>query len=183
MTLEHVWIRFSEESNALDYLEKTVEFIERVEANPTDWKWVLLALHGALYGFMICSLKGTDHANVLEPKRKPPRLISFPEALRRCQESSRMLMLCHSKVLTLSDEQKQSLDYIHDIFRNSFAHYQPRLWSIEAQGMPGIVSDGLDIVLFLGTEANNYARFSTEKVKGLVNEAKARLDGLKEICK
>jgi hypothetical protein len=63
MTEEYV--RFSEESNALDYLEKTVEFIRRVDTNPTDWKWVTLSLHGALYGFMICALKGTDPDRVV----------------------------------------------------------------------------------------------------------------------
>ena len=30
------------------------------------WKWVCIALHGALYGFGICAIKGTDDSSVLE---------------------------------------------------------------------------------------------------------------------
>ena len=70
------WARFSEESNALDYLLKTVEFISRAQATPTDWKWVIISLHGALYGFMICALKGTDPDNVMREVRDGKHLIS-----------------------------------------------------------------------------------------------------------
>ena len=43
--------RFPEESNAIDYLEKTVVFIKAAKDNPQEWKWVSIAIHGALYGF------------------------------------------------------------------------------------------------------------------------------------
>jgi hypothetical protein len=46
---------FTEEANALNYLEKTISFIKNTEGNPLDWKWVMLAIHGALYSFMICA--------------------------------------------------------------------------------------------------------------------------------
>src|SRR5450759_2585337 len=139
------YVQFSEESNALDYLVKTIEFIRHVEANPTDWKWVILSVHGALYGFMICALKGTNPDNVqVRNKKGESRLITFGEALKRCQAQAYMLMTVNSKTLQVSPDQERSIGFIQEHFRNAFAHYQPHLWSIELHGMPEIVMNGLD---------------------------------------
>ena len=172
------WARFSEESNALDYLLKTVEFISRAQATPTDWKWVIISLHGALYGFMICALKGTDPDNVMREVREGKHLISFGEALMRCQDPAFMNMLDSSRILELSDDQKESLRFIQRVFRNQFEHYAPRLWSIGLHDMPRIVWDGLDVVRFLALESSNYAHFNNadrEQIESLITEAKAVL--------
>ena len=167
MTEEYV--RFSEETNALDYLEKTVEFIRRVETNPTDWVWVILSLHGALYGFMVCALKGTDPDRVtFENKHGEKRLVSFARALEWCQEPNRMNMTTESKVLCLSSDQKRSLDLIQEHLRNAFAHYQPCLWSIALHGMPEIVIDGLEVTRFLSLETGNYMHLTVQQCKHIV---------------
>ena len=171
--IEPKYARFSEESNALDYLEKTVEFIHRAETNSTDWKWVILSLHGALYGFMICALKGTDPARVVVYTKKRERLISFGKALEWCQDPRYMNMTSESQVLRLSQGQKRSLDLIQEHFRNSFAHYQPSLWSIELHGMPEIVIDGLEVTRFLSLESGNYTHLTVEagkRIEALVAE-------------
>jgi hypothetical protein len=165
------YTRFSEEWNALDYLEKTVEFIHRAEKYPTDWKWVIVSLHGALYGFMICALKGTDPDRVLaREKKSTTRLISFKKALEWCQDSDHMIMTTASKVLLVSERQERSLDDLHSQFRNSFAHYQPCLWSIELHGMPQMVIDGLEVTRSVALESGNYM--------WLTDEARMRIDGL-----
>jgi hypothetical protein len=177
--IEAEYVRFTEESNALDYLEKTIEFIRRVEANPTDWKWVIIALHGALYGFLICALKGTNPDNVVVRNKKgESRLISFAEALKRCQDQSYMVMTVNSKTLQVSPSQKRSIGFIQEHFRNAFAHYQPCLWSIELHGMPKIVMDGLDVVGFLSLETGNYTHLTTEErssIEALVAQGKELL--------
>jgi len=173
------WARFTEESNALDYLVKTVEFLGRAQATPTDWKWVIISLHGALYGFMICALKGTNPDNVMRKVREEKRLISFGEALQRCQDPAFMNMLASSRILELSDDKKDSLRFIREEFRNPFEHYAPRLWSIGLHGMPRIVWDGLDVVSFLALEASNYAHFNTAdrvRIESLIKEGKAVLE-------
>jgi hypothetical protein len=95
------YVNFTEESNSEDYLEKAVGFIKTAGDNPLDWKWVILATHGALYGFMICVLKGTDpDSNVCSTTQVGHRkLIDFREALKRCQDSSRMSFSGFTKVL------------------------------------------------------------------------------------
>jgi hypothetical protein len=59
MQIEPQWLSLSEETNALDYLEKAHLFILKIEVEAISWKWVILALHGALYGFAISALRGT----------------------------------------------------------------------------------------------------------------------------
>jgi hypothetical protein len=164
------YITFSEEWNALDYLKKTVEFIHRAEKYPTDWKWVIVSLHGALYGF-IFALKGTDPDRVLvRDKKGVPRLISFKKVLEWCRDPAHMIMTTASKVLLVSERQKRSLNDLHSHFRNSFAHYRPCLWSIELHGMPQMVIDGLEATRSIGLESGNYM--------WLTDEARARIDGL-----
>ncbi|HWR90533.1 MAG TPA: hypothetical protein VN260_09745, partial [Dissulfurispiraceae bacterium] len=77
-------MRLTEETNALDYLEKAASFIRETEQNGLAWKWVVLALHGALYGFAICASQGTNYENVTKVTKKGERkLISFDKALQR----------------------------------------------------------------------------------------------------
>ncbi len=170
------YVRFSEESNALDYLEKTVEFIRRVETSQTNWKWVILSLHGALYGFMTCALKGTDPDRLaFKDKYGKKRLISFGKALEWCQDPNQMNMTTESKALRLSVDQKRSLDLIQEQFRNAFVHYQPCLWSIELHGMPRVVIDGLEVVQFLSLETGNYMHLTAEQcehIETLVREGR-----------
>lgn len=120
------YARFSEESNSIDYLEKAVSFMKNAE-KPEDWKWAVLAVHGALYGFMICTLKGSSPDNVSTGKG---RLISFNEALKRCQDTACMNLGGFTKVLRISQDQRRALCRLHSDFRNQFVHYNPTLLSI-----------------------------------------------------
>ncbi len=239
------WLRFTEETNALDYLEKAYFFIQETENNHTAWKWVILSLHGALYGFAICALKGTNPERVTDFKRKNKRthklsnlpreineqgfpenikikynpskeqlefkgamsgderrlllrlsrdeayqeainrlylnyqfLISFPEALSRCQNSNYMRMTIMSKVLQLTREQKESINALKNEFRNKFEHYKPTAWSIEIHGMPQIAIDVLNVIRFLALETGNYTRLNQSqirKVKSFVFQSKKLL--------
>jgi hypothetical protein len=63
---KEAWWRLNEKKNALDYLEMSVRSLTEVERTHWAWKWVCIALHGALYGFGICAIKGTDDSSVLE---------------------------------------------------------------------------------------------------------------------
>ena len=81
--LQPKFIRFTTETNALDYLERAGEFIAQVESNPRAWKWVILCLHSALYGFAISACKSTDSESVVKTTKKGKRhLISLDDALK-----------------------------------------------------------------------------------------------------
>jgi hypothetical protein len=170
------WLRFTEETNAVDYLEKAVSYMRESGKSPTAWKWVVLALHGALYGFAICACRGTNSHSVSKPNRKGGRhLISFPSALRRCQDSGHMQMTVTSRCLQLTAEQEEATTKLHEVFRNSFVHYRPVAWSIELHGQPNLAIHVLDIIRFLALDSGNYVhlnRSQVRKVKSLVFQGK-----------
>lgn len=176
MKIEGKFLRLSEEENALDYLRKAHDYISQTGKNVIAWKWVILALHDALYGFAICALKGTNSARVTyQTKRGEVRLISFDEALKRCQDSGWMHLTAESKHLQLSDQQKQSIRQLQKTFRNSFVHFIPKGWSIEIHGFPQIAMDILDVIRFLGLDTGNYVNFNKaqmKKVKSSVFQSK-----------
>ena len=63
---KETWWHIDEKNNALDYLEMSVRSLMEVERTPWAWKWVCIALHGALYGFGVCALQGTNYESVIE---------------------------------------------------------------------------------------------------------------------
>jgi hypothetical protein len=165
------WLRLSEEKNALDYLEHAATFIRQTSDDVMAWKWVIIALHGALYGFAIAACRGTDSQSVVTKKGK---LIGFWEAMERCQDPHWMKMLVHSKHLELGKSQKDSIDLLKSIFRNEFEHFKPKGWSIEIHGMPQIAIDVLEVIRFLALETNTFVQLSEEEdvnIKTLVENS------------
>jgi hypothetical protein len=154
------WLRFTEETNALDFLEKATKFIGDVERDRRAWKWVVLCLHGALYGFAVCACKGTDYQNVVVRNRKgEERLISFDSALERCEN------LVNGHPLVLSTPQRNSLRRLKQDLRNNFEHYVPRGWSIEIHGMPQIAFDVLEVIRFLAIETGTCFHLNQSQIK------------------
>jgi hypothetical protein len=145
-------IRFTEEENALDYLERAYEALQRLRRQPQQWKWVIIGIHGALYGLAICVLKGTNWENVTRgPKQK---LIAFDEALDRCQRLESMGFYAQSKPLQATTEQKDSIRFLK-ARRNQIEHYVPKRWLIEAHELTVTTIDALDVIRFLALESGN----------------------------
>ena len=177
------YLRLSEETNALDYLERAYFYIQQVEKHVLAWKWVVLALHGALYGFAICACQGTNPDNVTyKTKKGIERLISFSEALKRCQDPNWMNMTIMSKHLKLTDQQRKSISKLKRRFRDAFEHYIPKGWSIEAHGMPQITIDVLEVIRFLALETGNYVHLNQtqkKRIKSIVYQSKRLLKNSK----
>lgn len=171
------YIHFTEETNSVDFLEKVYYFVKRVEEHPNDWKWVIISLHDALYGFAICALKGTNDLNVTyQDKNGRKNLISFGEAIKRCQDSSFMTWLSSSKTLQLNEYQVWAIKKLHEEFRNHFEHYQPIIWSIEIHGFPDMTVAILDIIKFLSTGSGNFMHLSKTQIRKIKsNIFKSRL--------
>ncbi|MGG1400571.1 hypothetical protein ABE288_22515 [Bacillus salipaludis] len=60
-------LRTNELENAIDYLEKALYHFNNRE-DKYWFKWSMISLHGALYGFGVCAVKGTNTERVLEMK-------------------------------------------------------------------------------------------------------------------
>lgn len=166
------WLIFTEETNALDYLIKVEEFVKQSITDIKAWKWVVLSLHGALYGFAISACKGTDYTNVTKRTKKgKERLITLSEALKICQDPNWMGTLYGGIALKLTDSQKGSIRILKETLRNKFEHYIPRGWSIEIHGLPHITIDILAIIRFLTVETIRYQHLNQSqrrKIKSIV---------------
>ena len=173
------WLRFTAETNALDFLERAGEFIQQTESDIKAWKWVVLALHGALYGFAISACRSTDYENIIRRTKKGvERLISLDDALRICQDGEWMGTLYGGKSLELSDSQKDSIRMLKKSLRNNFEHYVPKGWSIEIHGLPRIAMDVLDVIRFLSVETFRYQHLNQSqrrRIKSIIYQNKRLL--------
>jgi hypothetical protein len=116
--IKEKYLRLTEESNALDYLERAGQFIKEAATDPKAWKWVILSLHGALYGFAISAGKDSDYQSVIKiTKKRYERLITLDEALSMCQDDKWMGTLYGGSALILTASQKDSIRRLKESLR------------------------------------------------------------------
>lgn len=173
------YLRLTEETNALDYLEKAGEFIRQTLTDRRAWKWVVLSLHGALYGFAIAACRGSDYQSVVKVTKKGhKRLITLDEALDMCKDTKWMGTLYGGLPLSLSGSQEDSIRHLKETFRNNFEHYIPGCWWIELHGIPRLLMDVLDIIRFLAVETfrgQHLTQTQRKKIKSIVFQSKRLL--------
>ena len=170
------YVRITDGSHSINYLEKAVSFIESAATKPGDWVWAVLAVHGALYGFMICNVKGTDSDSVCTGEKKK-RLINFNEALERCQDPAYMNYGGFTKVLELSENQKRALRELSG-FRNEFVHYKGAFWSIPEAALRGTLMHAWDVLHAVREMGCFYPRFEPGdggRIAALVTKGKGLL--------
>lgn len=168
-------VDFDEETNALDYLDRSVRFLREVEAGDVGaWKWVAIALHGAVYGFAVAAARGTDwHRVTYEKKDGTRRLLNLDRVLGLCENPQHMKMLVHSKPLVMTDAERKAVHDLSKDVRNEFEHFIPKGWVIHVHGLPLRVFLVLKVAKFLALETNTYVRTDDawrERIGDLVQE-------------
>lgn len=164
-SISPIYWELDEKHNALDYLEMGMRCLMEVEWNPWAWKWVCIALHGALYGFAVCAVRGTSNIGLTyETKDGHPRLKNFDAILRMCQDDECMRQYDYSKTLTLDEDQKEAINFLKNELRNSIEHFVPMTWLIEIHGLPKMVSSYFEIIEFLALDSGNVWLEEHEKV-------------------
>jgi hypothetical protein len=143
------WYRTDERENAIESLEQAARFYRsRLKHR---WKWLMIALHGALYGFAVSAVRGTDPDRVMRGQN----LISPREALIRCQSDAYMLQYIHSARLQLSDEEKEAVAKLLNWIRDNLLHFKPHLWSIEIEWLSFILKHSTRVIRFLALGSGN----------------------------
>ena len=123
--LENSVMDINDKGNAIDYLTMATRALVELRHNPYAWKWALISLHGAIYGFAVCAVKCSNGGrNVFDEKKD--RLLSFWDVIKICQDEKWMNRYTIAKPLVLSDEQKKALEYLCND-RNNMAHFPPNL--------------------------------------------------------
>lgn len=137
MTAPANWLRLDERSNAMDNLSMCERFLTTLP-DPIRWKWVIVALHQALYGYAVAAVQGTNASSVLtDPENHQSNLISIWEALRRTKD--RANLWGGTAPLVTTEEEWKAVERVVSEFRNGFEHFRPMSWSIEVSGMPDLV--------------------------------------------
>jgi hypothetical protein len=163
------WLRVREETNALDYLNQAHYFITLTPHDRLAWKWVIIALHGAVYSFAVCTSKGTDYTNVTVGGNGR-KLIGFDDAVARCKQR----VYLASKPLATTPAQDKSITKLKQL-RNKFLHYIPTAWSIEMHGLPQIAVDVLDVIRFMVVDTGatfHFNRSQMKQFKSLIHQSK-----------
>ncbi|PYX60555.1 MAG: hypothetical protein DMG76_02180 [Acidobacteria bacterium] len=145
------YYRTDEKENAVDFLEVAATFY--AGNHPHKWKWLTISLHGALYGFAVLAIRGTDPDRVSKGKNK--KLIGLWEVLKRCQDDAYMLQYSGSRRVDVSHDENLAIKKLSAEFRNNFEHFMPKLWSIEVSGFPAIVGHVCRVISFLAFESGN----------------------------
>lgn len=171
------YIIFNEENNAIDYLEKASYFIQEAKHDPYYYKWVIISLFNALYGFAVCAARGTNNELISNTNKKGWNYLkTFDEIIELCQNKEYMNMTIYSKPLTLSSNQIDSIRVLKNELRNSFEHFTPKTWIIEIRLITQIIPDIVDIISFLALNSGNYVLLNEIKknyVKELLERTKA----------
>lgn len=173
--MAETWLRLNEVENAVDNLEMTVHFLTHLPGQ-TKWKWAVIGLHQALYGFLVSALRGTDGRVLLQPSRgsaKEPRLISIWEALERMQNAD-SFPRTNAVPLALSPQQREAIDWLIKRLRNEFEHFRPMAWSIETSGMPKILSEVADVIEHVALRSNAIT-YGSEEMEECVRRSLERL--------
>ncbi|PGY51506.1 hypothetical protein [Priestia megaterium] len=188
---EQIVYRTDELENAIDYLEQAANFFENVE-NPHRFKWLMISLHGALYGFGVCAIKGSRSfhnvikdidMNAKKVKAKKAELESLFSEFDFDLDS--MLALNVSQLISIWTvlDRCKSEDYMqrfvhskvlqttsqqnHAIkklieYRNQLAHFKPSAYGITGNYEKDIIMPVVDVISFLALESNNINYYNDE---------------------
>jgi hypothetical protein len=163
-----IWFRTNEFEEAILSLEKVAESSKLILEDPSQWRWVVVALHNAVQGFMVLALRGSNNLAVLSPKSasewmeayqnsttypKNEKLDTFLNLYKKIK-GDRMIQFGYSKKFAPQGSQGWSIKKLNQL-RNEFIHFIPKGWSLELSGMPQICVDCLDIISFLGWDSGN----------------------------
>jgi len=163
------YLRIDNIESAVDSLLRAEEHIKKVGENIFHWKWTIICLQNSLYIFALTVAAGSNSESV---KKKNGHVIDFIEAVKRCIG---LKYFVFASPLQLSHDQKNSILWLHEHFRNKLEHFQPNQhWSISLWGLPNLCIDVLEVVKFLsidGKHISYHTKSKKNKVKSSINRS------------
>ena len=191
----NTFVRADECQDVLGSLEQCAFSLAQASRSDRAWKWVVLSLHSALQGAMVCHLSGTEQLGALQecnatewhkwnksiqegneaaagaPPR--PRLANADELFKRLHGSAARIEDGCGGVISVTEQQKASFKRLHDL-RNEFSHFSPKGWIIGLSGTMQAIDDVLNIMRLIAdddwpfrhmTEHGNILRSKIEEVR------------------
>ena len=178
------FLRTNEYSEAISSLKFFVEIIPSINEDIYRWKWAIIALHNAVQGFMVLSLKGTDSLLILPDKQSTKWLDAYYNDQPLPEERLDNFLHLFNKIqqyrnFPTSAQYQKHLEKLNSI-RNNFIHFSPKNWSLEISGLPAICMDCLHVIHYLVEQEEIlwYQKEVQQQVLSSVNKAKKVLTNL-----
>ena len=168
LAAKSMYLRTDEETEAADALCMAAQLAKDLEHKPNLWRWLIIALHNAVQGFMVLSLRhGNGLAALSEqsftewmeahekggPYPAKEKLDSYLNLYKKVK-SKDYGQIGGNRRFVPKGTQGKSIKRL-DTLRNEFIHFTPKGWSLELDGLPGICLDCIGLVRFLGWETSN----------------------------
>ena len=158
------YLRTDEQEEAVRSLEWAELQARTLATDAYAWKWVLIALHNAMQGFMVLALWNGNGLLALRPKVAKKWLEAYESGGPFPAEKLDEFLNLYLKVkdpenfhtigtgpFVPAGTHDQSMNYLNE-FRNMFTHFTPKGWSLELAGLPRICLNTLEVMNFLGLQ-------------------------------
>lgn len=161
------YLRTDHWQDAVASLEAAQEFCARVAIDKYQWKWLLIATHSCVQGFMTIAL---DHGNGLlvmrddirkkwlkaldEDRQFPIEKMDYFLSLYEKVKSDAVCGYVGSKKFIAKESHDYSMEKLNEL-RNDFIHFCPKGWSIELIGLPSVVLKCIEVANFLAFHSFN----------------------------
>ena len=152
------FIRTDEHEEAVRSIEWVAELMPRLPTDRYLWKWILVALHNAVQGYMVLALWDGNGLRALRDDIAAKWLRAHRSGTPYPIEKLDAFLHLYEKVKTRRGAKAAFMPgATHDqsmrrlnTFRNDFIHFTPKGWSLEVSLLPPICHDTLDLIEFLG---------------------------------
>lgn len=160
------YLRTNEKEDAVRSIEWFARLVTEASKDPHQWKWALVALHGAAQGFMVLALWWGNGLHALRDRVAAKWLEAYrnggPFPVEKLDEflnlyakvkDDKLLPGLGARNFTPGATHDESMRRLNDL-RNQFIHFTPKGWSIELALLPKVCLDALDLIEWLGWESD-----------------------------
>ncbi|MBU4396663.1 hypothetical protein KKC08_00645, partial [Patescibacteria group bacterium] len=143
------YLIIDEESNAVDYLVQSCEFLDKIEKNRLYIKWFIIAFHGAIYSFMMLALLKVNSAQIFRDKKNSKHpidrdLLSFLQIYFLLKNKDNM----GQNPFISTNYHDDCMQELNDELRNLMMHFRPMVWATEPWYPASVCYPLLDILKF-----------------------------------
>lgn len=163
--MRNEYLRTDHWTDAVASLEAAQEFCARITLDEHQWKWVLIATHSTVQGFMALALEQGNGLLVLKDdiaakwlkahesgKPYPEEKMDFFLSLYEKVKSDVVCRYHGSKRFIAEPSHDYSMKKLNEL-RNNYIHFRPKGWSIELAGLPSVALNCLEIAKFLAFDS------------------------------
>lgn len=163
MNLRRKYLILDEESNAADYLSKSVEFLEKIDKDLKYLKWFTISFHGAVYSFVLLVLQQSNSEQIFTDKKTSSHslyreLISFKKSYAMLKSKTSVKIEPYIPFAN----QDACINELNDKLRNQMIHFRPTVWASGPWYFAAVCYPLLDVLRFC---VGNYQFKQVEKEK------------------